>query len=72
MSTPNTTPHYRSSGTARPIPGARPPQHDAHVLELVYVGHTWGHTDPKLQKVYKTMLARAIFDQIKNNQLLDQ
>ena len=53
-----------------PERGFLPPQHDAHILELVYVGHTWGHTDPNLQKVYKTMLARAIFDQIKIRQKL--
>ncbi len=68
----NTTPHYWSSGTARPIPGARPPQHDAHVLELVCEGHAWGHTDPDLQKVYKRLTARAVLAQLKNNQLATQ
>ncbi len=68
----NTTPHYWSSGTARPIPGARPPQHDAHVTELICEGHAWGHTDPDLQKVYKRLTARAVLAQLKNNQLATQ
>ena len=56
----DTKPHHRSRA-----------DHNAHVTELICVGHAWGHTDPALQMVYKTMLARVIIAQIKLRQEME-